>query len=93
MPQMIIANRLVDGVVVFFDAQQNWVEAIDDGLVLEEGAEESLARAKADEGRCLIVDPNLIEVEVKDGHARPTAMREAIRAFGPSVRTDLANAS
>jgi hypothetical protein len=93
MPQMIIANRLVDGVVVFFDAQHGWVEGIDDGLVVDSDAEAMLALAKADEGRCLIVDPNLIEVEVDGGRLRPTAIREAIRAFGPSVRTDLANVS
>jgi hypothetical protein len=93
MSQMIIANRLLDGLVVFWAGEAPWVESIDDGTLLEANAEEALARAKQDEDRCLVVDPNLIEVEVEEGRRKPTAMREAIRAFGPSVRTDLREAS
>ena len=63
MPQMIIANRLRDGVVVFLAPDEGWVPAIAAGT--------------------------LIEVELEQGQPRPTAIREAIRAFGPSVRTDL----
>ena len=95
MPQMIIANRLVDGLVVFWAAEGRWVEAIADGTMLDEGepAEQALAKAKVDESRCLIIDPNLIEVVEESGQRRPTSVREAIRAFGPSVRTDLRDAS
>jgi len=45
--------------------------------------------AKRHEGECRVIDPQLIEVEINDGKLRPTAIREAIRAFGPTVRTDL----
>jgi hypothetical protein len=49
------------------------------------------ATAKQHEEQCVVVDPNLIEVTVEGGHNRPVAIREAIRAFGPTVavRTDL----
>lgn len=95
MSQMIIANRLADGLVVFWAGESRWVEAIAEGAVLEEGepAEQALASAKDDETRCLIIDPNLIEVVEDAGQRRPTSVREAIRAFGPSVRTDLRDAS
>ena len=37
----------------------------------------------------LIVDPYAIAVELRNGHYAPKALREAIRASGPTVRRDL----
>lgn len=92
MSKMIIANRLSDGLVVFFGPDSGWVTSIDDGILIEapDDADASLAEAKLAEGQCLVIDPNLIDVDVRDGRRRPTAIREAIRAFGPSpaARTD-----
>jgi len=87
MAQMIIANRLRDGIVVFLDANAGWVPSIKDGLVIEDPTDHErwLATAKAHEAKCLIVDPNLIEVVVDEKGPRPTAIREAIRAFGPTI--------
>lgn len=95
MPQMIIANRLADGVVVFFDDNRAWVESIDAGALVdsEDAGSSLLALAKIDEERCRVIDPYLIEVEVVAGQRRPTDNREAIRAFGPTVRTDLMHPS
>ena len=91
MPQMIIANRLCDGAVVFLAPNQAWEPAIGAGTLIDDEAEATrlMAVAKRDEGECRVIDPQLIEVEVRDGNPRPTAIREAIRAFGPTVRTDL----
>jgi hypothetical protein len=91
MPQMIIANRLRDGAVVFLASNESWEPAIGAGAVVDTEADATrlLAVAKRHEGECRVVDPQLIDVEVKDGKPRPTAIREAIRAFGPTVRTDL----
>jgi Protein of unknown function (DUF2849) len=87
--QMIIANRLVDGRTVFLARDSEWVRSIEDGLLLSEGsAPAHYARAKEHEAECLIVDPNLIEVAITDGRRRPTAIREAIRAFGPTSDPD-----
>jgi Protein of unknown function (DUF2849) len=92
MASMIIANRLNDGLVVFFAGAGEWSRDIEAGVLIGDGArgEALLRAAKADEADCLIVDPNLIDVDVVDGRRRPTAIREAIRAFGPSpiARTD-----
>jgi hypothetical protein len=89
---MIIANRLSDGLVVFFAAADAWVTEIAEGAVIDDPAQAQqwLERAKRAEKECKIVDPNVIAVDVKDGRPRPTEIREAIRAFGPSaqVRTD-----
>ena len=91
MPQMIIANRLRDGVVVFLAPSEGWEPAIVAGTLIDNEADATrlMAVAKRHEGECQVVDPQLIEVEVNDGKPRPTAIREAIRAFGPTVRTDL----
>jgi sulfite reductase (NADPH) hemoprotein beta-component len=91
MLQMIIANRLRDGAVVFLAANEGWEPAIGAGTVIDNEADAArlLTVAKAHEGQCQVIDPQLIDVELKDGQPRPTAIREAIRAFGPTVRTDL----
>jgi hypothetical protein len=85
--RMIIANRLTDGLVVFLTADGGWSVAIADGIVITDSAEEErlLAQAKRDEDGCRVVDPNLIDVTVDGGSPRPVAIREAIRAFGPTV--------
>ncbi len=92
MPHSIIANRLTDGLVVFFVEPGRWTDAVDQAGVFEPGeqADQQLELARADETACLVIDPNLIDVEVADGRVRPTAIREAIRAFGPTpeARTD-----
>jgi len=49
----------------------------------------ALARASQDVAASLIVDPYAIEVELRNGHYAPKALREAIRAAGPTVRRDL----
>jgi hypothetical protein len=91
MPQMIIANRLRDGVVVFLAPDEGWAPAIGAGALADNEADAArlLGLAKRHEAECLVIDPQLIDVEVKDGAPRPTAIREAIRAFGPTIRTDL----
>lgn len=91
MPQMIIANRLIDGAVVFLDPGDAWTTAIAAGVVIEDDAEAArlLAVAKQLEARCQVIDPLLIQVRVDDGTVRPTEIREVIRAFGPTVRTDI----
>jgi hypothetical protein len=94
MPQMIIANRLADGRVVFMASGGQWDTAIAAGAVIDDDAEAArlLEVAKGDQARCLVIDPMLIQVRVDNGHVRPTEIREVIRAFGPTVRTDFEHA-
>lgn len=90
MPQMIIANRLTDGRVVFLAPGEQWSTAIAAGAVIEDDAEAErlLEVAKGHQARSLVIDPMLIQVRIDDGQVRPTEIREVIRAFGPTVRTD-----
>ena len=91
MPDVITANRLADGVVVFQTADAGWSEDFNRAEVLPdaEATKAALARAAEDMTRNLVVDPYAFAVEVRNGHAVPKALREAIRAAGPTVRRDL----
>ena len=91
MTQVLIANRLKDGVVVFLGTGHEWVERLDECSPAEsEGEEEELVRLGQEaESQQEIVDPNLIQVERIGNSPQAIKMREAIRSKGPTVREDL----
>ncbi len=88
---MVIANRLADGQVVFLGAEGDWVEDIAGGTVASDpaAAQRLLADAQLAEARNVVVEPYLIDIRDDAGHRQPVSFREAIRAAGPTVRTDL----
>ena len=90
MSQMLIANRLRDGLVVFRTADGEWVESIADGLLIDDAteAEQLLVASRADETNNRVIDPNLIAVTEQDGVRTPDHVREAIRAAGPTIVVD-----
>ena len=88
MTQIVTANRLIDGIVVFQDKAGGWSEDFARAAAHEDTAA-ALARAGEDVAASLVVDPYAIEVELRNGHYAPKALREAIRATGPTVRRDL----
>jgi hypothetical protein len=95
MLQMVIANRLRDGAVVFLGAGDEWRPWIGDGRVIEEADEArgALEVAMRHEAENIVVEPSLIEVEIDAaGLPRPVAVREAIRAFGPTIGSEHINA-
>jgi hypothetical protein len=87
--QMLIANRLRDGLTVFRSADRRWVEDIASGRVVhgDEQARELLAEGEAEARNNVVIGPYLIDIAETDGQRRPLAWREAIRAFGPTVET------
>ena len=91
MSEIVTANRLADGVVVFLDAEGGWVEDFARAAVYADAAAISAALALGAEAvaRSQIVDPYAVAVERRNGHFAPKALREAIRASGPTVRRDL----
>jgi hypothetical protein len=91
MHRMITANRLSDGVVVFQDSNGAWTEDFNHAAVLpdEEALGAGLARARQSAEDNEVVEPYAIELESRAGHLTPKALREAIRASGPTVRRDL----
>jgi len=90
MAQMLIANRLIDGRVVFRAADGAWVTDIAAGQLIDEdaAAERQLTAARADEGGNLIIDPCLIDVSVIGARHEPAVLRESIRAHGPTITAE-----
>jgi len=85
--QILTANRLTDGISVWYDVDGQWNESI---------ARAQIARTKEDEERLaaigkqafaanLVLDVNLIDVEETNGFIRPLRLRERIRAEGPTI--------
>ncbi len=86
--QVVTANRLRDGAVVYLAEDGTWTERIDEARIAEDAefAQELLATGEAAQRDGLGVEPNL--TKRGDGW-HPQGCRETIRSKGPSVRLDL----
>lgn len=84
--QIVTANRLTDGLVVYFDGS-GWSERLDSGRVAgdEEEAARLLDNAEAEAAGDAVVGPYLVEIAGRKGVRQPTRLRERIRALGPSI--------
>ncbi|MGL4405473.1 MAG: DUF2849 domain-containing protein [Notoacmeibacter sp.] len=89
--KILTANRLSDGIAVWYAHSKEWVEQVgkayvastkEDAALLEQVATETLAKGQ----HCDVV---LIDVEETEGGPRPLKLRERIRAEGPTIRLDL----
>ncbi|WP_246329353.1 DUF2849 domain-containing protein [Chthonobacter rhizosphaerae] len=90
MPQIVTANSLIEGDVVFRTADGGWVRDIDAAGVLADKAAAEAAHAAAlqDVKAAKVVDVALIDVTAEAGKVVPVKLRERIRAFGPTVKSD-----
>ena len=91
MSQIVIANRLRDGLVVFLGSEKQWVLQVQDCSPASDESQATalLSIAEAAEANQEIIGATLIEVEMREGVLTPIKMREAIRALGPTIRKDL----
>ncbi len=89
--QVMTANRLRDGDVVFLNRAGKWELAIDQAVLAQEPQAVAAleARAKEDELSTLVTGAYLFDAERVDGKIRASHIRERIRAQGPTVRIDL----
>jgi hypothetical protein len=81
--QVVSANRLADGVVVFLDDAGQWTARLDRAALARDkrGSEILLERARAEAFG--VIDPFLVAVsEDEQGHIEPLSLREKIRASG-----------
>ena len=87
MSQVITANRLTDGIVVYLGQEGAWTEQLNEAKLFasKAEAETGLAAARDDAKRNLIVEPCLVDVTDEAGGRRPLTLRESIRARGPTV--------
>ncbi len=87
--QVVTANRLADGAVVYLTAHGGWSESIADGRIArgEFEAKDLLAWADRAAERNEVVGPYPMAIELADGPKRARGMREISRAGGPTVET------
>ena len=90
MPQIVSANRLSDGIVVFLAKGDVWVERLADAEILADKAalDDGLGRARTAMANNLVVDVAPVEVKLTAQGPAPTHIRDKIRAAGPTVRLD-----
>lgn len=91
MLQVVTANRLVEGDVVYLTEDGQWSERLDDGCLAdnEQKADALMETAEQAVAAQLVVAPYAIDVIAEDGAVRASRYREHIRASGPTIRTDL----
>ena len=91
MPQVLTANRLSVGEVVYWNAAKGWVTYLHEAEILPDDKAEGVlndAGSRSVQER-QVVNPYLFEVRVDGSKVVPVKTREAIRAAGPSDRRDL----
>ena len=85
--QVLTANRLTDGIAVWYDRDGKWNEWIGRSAVAntKEEADTLEAIGKKAYADNEVLDVNLVEVEEIEGQIRPLRLRERIRAEGPTI--------
>lgn len=88
-PQMLTANRLADGDVLYWKSG-GWVLALSEGDVFADpkDADAALAAAQSSVTGNVVVAPYLFDVKTDARGIHPVKEREIIRAAGPTIRTD-----
>ena len=86
MVKLLTGNELMRGDVLWWTGS-GWSKLIGDAVAVDGEGEALLAREAADER---VSDLALVDADLVDGRLRPVKVRERIRAFGPTVRADLA---
>ncbi|MEG9861717.1 MAG: DUF2849 domain-containing protein [Parvularculales bacterium] len=89
--QMVTANRLRDGEVVYLTSEGTWTEVLEEGAVSKgrDEGEALLARAMPSVEAREVVEPYLFAVVEQNGCFVPVSVREQIRMAGPTTRLDL----
>ncbi len=84
---VISANRLDDGVVVFVGRDGGWVEGLKHARLFAhaEEAEKNLGLARASEAANVVVDVYAFAVKCEGPKITPVTLRDAIRAAGPTI--------
>ena len=93
--QIVTANRLRDGAVVYLTAQGRWSETLACGAVAEEPAAlaDLLAQAERSVADRVVVAPYAFAVTPRADGPHPVQKREQIRAAGPTVHPQFGRAT
>ncbi len=87
MSQVISANRLSDGIVVFRAPDGGWVEQLRDAEILADAAavKAALVLVEQDVKANRVIEVEAFAVAIKDDHVEPVHLRDKIRAKGPTI--------
>ena len=82
MPNVVTANRLIDGIVVYLAPDGGWVEELARARLAETAEETKALEAEAAKAVAerLVVAVYPMEVALHDGAVDPLSVRERIRA-------------
>ena len=83
----LIANRLVDGEVVFWN-HGAWVERFADAQLFDDDAQAETAEAAGQAQSTVVVDVYLIDLVEAEGIWAPLSYRERLKALGPTNHLD-----
>jgi len=86
--QIISANDLLDGHVVYLTANGGWTGEPGNAVIAENAEDASILLATAEAQQALIVGPYLVDIEPGLGTPEPVLFREKLRVTGPSMRSD-----
>lgn len=86
--QLVSAQLLIEGDIVYFTGS-GWSHAFIDAALYDK-AEIAAAEARATEdvANNLVVGIEIVDVTIENGVLKPVRTREAVRAIGPTVRTE-----
>jgi len=89
--EIVTANRLVDGAVVYLTAPGGWSEQFADAAVASDETAATALQATADAAARaqLVVGAYRAPVLLEAGRPVPADMKERIRARGPSIHPEL----
>jgi hypothetical protein len=89
MPDVVTANRLVDGIVVYLAKDGGWTESLDDARLAETEEETKALEAEAAKSVAerLVVAVYPMPVEIENGHVHALSVRERIRAAHKTTLT------
>ena len=87
--QVVSANRLDNGRVVYLAPSGQWISALSEAEVARDAdsAESLLGRAEGAVIKQLIIGPYLIDVTAAGAAPQARRLREQIRAAGPTVQS------
>jgi hypothetical protein len=82
VPNVVTANRLVDGIVVYLASDGSWTEEIGHARTASTEEETHTLEAQAEKAvkDRIVVAMYAMPVEIKDGAVDPLSVRERIRA-------------
>ena len=89
MPDVVTANRLLDGIVVYLAKDGGWTEELDDARLAETEDETKVLEAEAAKAVAdrIVVAVYPMPVEVENGHVHALSVRERIRAAHKTTLT------